>query len=330
METSNVSGGGARSILLVHGRDFKPAEQSLLDISLAALRYGIQRDYEDHVDAYDMIVKDFAYYGDLTNALLESHGKHYDEKLDLGDRNSTLSDLKAIPARKRFGIRQYDRLPGKSALREFAADVAAPVLGAFGLTMPLVRCVSKDCAEYLTGKSNYADSVRERVRNKLRKMLDRGDQVLLMSHGLGCIVAYEVLWQLSHEPEFKDQYGGAKIDTWLTLGAPLGDTHIRKRLLGAKHVVGERFPTNVITWHNVAAEDDYLCHDNTLADDFKKMMHQRVVSAVHDHHVYNLAVRYGKSNPHSSVGYYIHPRVAKIVADWMLASGVEEAPKYTS
>ena len=325
METSNVSGGGARSILLVHGRDFKPAEQSLLDISLAALRYGIQRDYEDHVDAYDMIVKELAYYGDLTNALLESHGKHYDEKLDLGDRNSTLSDLKAIPARKRFGIRQYDRLPGKSALREFAADVAAPILGAFGLTMPLVRCVSKDCAEYLSGKTDYADSVRERVRNKLCKMLDRGDQVLLMSHGLGCIVAYEVLWQLSHEPEFKDQYGGAKIDTW-----PLRDTHIRKRLLGAKHVVGERFPTNVITWPHVAAEDDYLCHDNTLADDFKKMMHQRVVSAVHDHHVYNLAVRYGKSNPHSSVGYYIHPRVAKIVADWMLASSVEEAPKYTS
>jgi hypothetical protein len=41
-------------------------------------------------------------------------------------------------------------------------------------------------------------------------------------------------------------------------------------------------------------------------------------------------VRYGKSNPHSSVGYYIHPRVAKIVADWMLASSVQEAPKYTS
>ncbi|MDH3273451.1 MAG: hypothetical protein OEM64_06980 [Gammaproteobacteria bacterium] len=330
MESGNSSGGGARSILLVHGRDFKPAEQAFVEISLAALRFGIQRDYEDHVDAYDMIVKDCAYYGDLTNALLESHGKHYDEKLDLGDRNSSLSDLKAIPARKRFGIRQYDRLPGKSALREFAADVAAPVLGALGLTMPLVRCVSKDCAEYLSGKTDYAQRVRERVRTKLCKMLDRGDQVLLMTHGLGCIVAYEVLWQLSHGAEFKDQYGGAKVDTWLTLGAPLGDTHIRKRLLGAKHVVGERFPTNVITWHNVAAEDDYMCHDNTLADDFKKMMNQRVVSAVHDHHVYNLAVRYGKSNPHSSVGYYIHPRVAKIVADWMLASGVEEAPKYTS
>ena len=330
MESRNDSGGGAHSILLVHGRDFKPAEQPLLDISLSALRSGIQRDYTDHVDAYDMMVKEFAYYGDLTNALLESGGKQYDEQLDLGDRNSALSRLKVIPARKRFGIRQYDRLPGKSALREFAADVAAPILGTIGLTMPLIRCVSKDGAEYLSAKTNYAQKVRERVRNKLCKMLDRGDQVLLMTHGLGCIAAYEVLWQLSHQAEFKDQYGGAKIDTWLTLGAPLGDTHIRKRLLGAKHVVGERFPTNVITWHNVAAEDDYLCHDNTLADDFRKMMHQRVVSAVHDHHVYNLAVRYGKSNPHSSVGYYIHPRVAKIVADWMLASGVEEAPKYSS
>ena len=30
-----------------------------------------------------------------------------------------------------------------------------------------------------------------------------------------------------------------------------------------------------------------------------------------------LAVRYGKSNPHSSVGYYVHPRLAKILSDWI-------------
>lgn len=330
MDSSDTSSGGPRSILLVHGRDFKPAEQSLFDLSLAALRHGIQRDYADHAEAYDMMAKEFAYYGDLSNELLESGGKQYDEQLDLGDRNSALANLKAVPVRKRFGIRQYDRLPGKSALREFAADIAAPVLGTIGLTMPLIRCVSKDCAEYLSGKTDYAQRVRERVRNKLCEMLDRGDKVLLISHGLGCIAAYEVLWQLSHDPDFKDQYGSAKVDTWLTLGAPLGDTHIRKRLLGARNAVGKRFPTNVITWHNVSAEDDYACHDNTLADDFKKMMHQRAVSAVHDHHVYNLAVRYGRSNPHSSVGYYIHPRVAKIIVDWMLATRITEEPRDTS
>ncbi len=318
-----------RSILIVHGRDFKPAEQSLMDISVAALRAGVERDYPDHMLVFDDLAIDNAYFGDLTNALLEAQGKRYDEQLDLGDRTNALNSLRGIAARKRFGIRQYDCLPGKTALREFAADIAAPLCGALGLTMPLIASVSKDFAEYLSGKSDYADEVRKRVRVKLCELLDRGDRVLLMTHGVGCVVAYDVLWQLSHEAEYKERCEHAKVDTWLTLGAPLGDRYIRKRLMGAKEAVGDRFPTNVISWHNVSAEDDYTCHDNTLADDFNSMLNQRVVSAVNDYHICNLAVRYGKSNPHSSVGYYIHPRVAKIVVDWMLADRIQDTPTYT-
>jgi len=312
-----------RSILVVHGRDFKPAEDALMEISMAALRAGVERDYPDNVDALDSVSKDIAYFGDLTNSYLESLGKHYDATLDLGDRNNALASLKAIQARKRFGIRQYDCLPGKSALREFAADILAPLLGAIGLTMPLLRCVSRDCAEYLAGKSDYADKVRERVRDKLCEKMQRGDKILLMTHGVGSAIAYDVLWELSHNEEFRERCGGSKLDLWLTMGAPLGDHNIRKRLRGAKEKNEARFPTNVISWHNVSAEDDYTCHDNTLADDFKKMMDQRLVSAVHDYHVYNLAVRYGRSNPHSSVGYYIHPRVSKIVIDWIMSDTIE-------
>jgi hypothetical protein len=317
-----------QSILIVHGRDFKPAPDPLMDLSVAALRAGIVRDYPEQIDSLDRITKVLAYYGDLTNALLESHGKRYDESLDLGDRKNALNSLCAIPVRKRFGIRQYDCLPGKSALREFVADVAAPFLGAIGLTMPLISSVSKDCAEYLRGESDYAHKVRERVRVKLCELIDNGDKILLMTHGMGCIVAYDVLWSLSHEPQFSERYAQGKVDAWLTLGAPLGDNNIRKRLMGAKEKPPACFPTNVISWHNVSAEDDYCCHDNTLADDFKKMMDQRLVSAVNDHHIYNLAVRYGRSNPHSSVGYYIHPRVAKIVVDWFRSNRIEETPTY--
>ncbi len=319
-----------RSILIVHGRDFKPAEQDLMDISVAAMRAGMERDYPDSVDALDSLSKDMAYFGDLTNELLQSQGTRYDATLDLGDRRNALASLSTIVARKRFGIRHYDRLPGKSALREFAADIAAPVLGAFGLTMPLIGCVSKDCAEYLKGKSSYADKVRERVRNKIIEAFDRGDKILLMTHGVGCAVTYDVLWELSHYPELQKRYGESKIDAWVTLGAPLGDHNIRKRLKGAKRKVPSCFPTNVITWHNVSAEDDYTCHDNTLADDFRKMLDHRLVSAVHDYHIYNLAVRYGKSNPHSSVGYYIHPRVTKILVDWIHSDNMQGAPKHTS
>lgn len=308
-----------RSILLVHGRDFKPSSEKLLDISRAAIRAGIERDYPDCVADFDAVSTELAYFGDLTNEFLSALGRTYDERLDVGDRKNALSALRSILARKRFGIRQYDRLPGKSALREFIADIAAPMLGALGMTRWLISCVSRDFADYLSDDSEYARTVRQRVRAKLCELFDRGDHVLLMSHGMGCVAAYEALWELSHLPEYQDDYGAAKVDMWITLGAPLGDRYIRKHLLGARANPPESFPTNVITWSNVAAEDDYTCHDNTLADDFKKMLDQRLVSAVHDYRIYNLAVRYGRSNPHSSVGYYIHPRVAKIVADWIRA-----------
>jgi len=309
----------SRTILIVHGRDFKPRRDALLDISLAALRAGIERDYPDDAAEFNAVTVDLAYYGDLTNELLESTGRRYDEQLDVGDRRNALEALKAIPARKRFGIRQYDRLPGKSAVNEFIANFAAPVFGAVGLTRWLVSLVSRDACAYLCREGDYAVRVRGRVRDKLVEHLDSGRRVLLLSHGMGCVVAYEALWELSHEDGLAERYADAKVDLWLTCGAPLGDHFIRRRLLGADQAQDCRFPTNVITWHNVSAEDDYACHDNTLADDFRTMMDNRLVSAVHDYRVYNLAVRYGRSNPHSSVGYFIHPRVAKVVADWLRA-----------
>ncbi len=312
-----LSGTSNRSLLLVHGRDFKPAAESYLDLSIAALRSGVERDCPDNLDSFDAMNKSVAWYGDLSAEALHANGKRYDETLDLGDRRNVLMKLQAITARKRFGIRQYDQLPGKSAIPEAIVDIVAPLLGSMGLCVPMIRSISRDFAQYLDRKSDYAMKVRERLRLRLCELMDRGDRILLLSHGTGCVIAYDVLWQLSHDPDLKERYGDKKVELWLTLGAPLGDSGIRKRLLGAKEKTAAMFPLNVITWHNVAAEDDYCCHDNTLADDFRRMLQQRLVSAVHDHKIFNLAVRYGKSNPHSSIGYYIHPRISKILVDWL-------------
>jgi hypothetical protein len=309
--------GRGRSVLFVHGRDFKPGREDLLELSLSAVRSGLERDFPDCLPAFDGLHTDIAYYGDLSNELLAGLGRHYDADLDIGDRKSALRQLREIKARKRFGIRQYDRLPGKSAVPEFIADFVFPILGLFGLAMPIICRKSRDFGDYLKGQSDYATQVQERVRTSLCAMLDRGDEILLLSHGTGSVVAYDVLWQLSNDPQLKQMYGARKLDMWVTLGAPLGEPHVRKRIQGAGRRSAATFPTNIISWHNVSAEDDYTCHDKTLADDFKKMMSQRLVSAVTDYRVFNLAVRYGRSNPHSSIGYYIHPRVSKIIADWM-------------
>jgi hypothetical protein len=317
-----------RSLLLVHGRDFKPAEEAFMDLSMAALRSGIERDCPALLDSFDAMQKNIAWYGDLNAEILTARGKIYDESLDIGDRRNALMTLREITVRKKFGIRQYDRLPGKSAIPEAIVGVIAPALGAIGFCVPLIRAVSKDFARYFDDKSDYAMRVRERLREQLCALMDRGDRIVLISHGTGSVVAYDVLWQLSHDPELKERYGDKKVELWVTLGSPLGDSNIRKRLLGAKNKPATKFPVSVISWHNVAAEDDYTCHDNTLANDFKLMLQQRVVSAVYDYRIFNLAVRYGKSNPHSSIGYYIHPRVSKILADWLKASEVQSSPKY--
>lgn len=317
MTLEELAGPSNRSLLLVHGRDFKPGREVYLDISLAALRAGIERDYPDKVEGFDVLQKHFAWYGDLSAEILLQIGKSYDRELDIGDRRNALNALREIPARKRFGIRQYDKLPGKTAIPEFIADMTAPVLGSVGLAMPALRSMAADFAAYFDSKRNYGIQVRARLRTELAELMDRGDRILLITHGTGSVIAYDVLWELSHDDDLKEQYDQSKVEMWVTLGSPLGDRSIQKRLAGAKQHAASKFPSNVISWHNVAAEDDYICHDNTLADDFKKMLQQRQVSAVHDYRIFNLAVRYGRSNPHSSVGYYIHPRVSKIIADWL-------------
>ncbi len=305
-----------RSILIVHGRDFKPSADVLFELTLAALRSGIERDYPDAVGDFDGVHCDLAYYADLSNALLSGRGKNYDEHLDTLDRNTALAALRSIPTRKRFGIRQYDRLPGKSALPEFIADVFAPLLRVLGLWMWVCKHRSRDFYEYLSAGSDYGEQVRARVREKLEPLLENGDRILLMTHGTGSAVAWDVLWELSHDPRYAD-LAGARIEIFLTMGSPLGDNFVRKRLFGAREKGLRSYPSNIVTWHNVSAEDDYTCHDGTLADDFRKMPSRHLVSGLWDYTIYNHAVRYGRSHPHSSIGYYIHPRVSKIVTDWL-------------
>lgn len=305
------------SILVVHGRDHKPAEAALTEITFDAIRSGLKRDYPDSVGAFDVIDRELAYYGDLTNEYLASCGSTYDEALDIGDRRNALAALKEVTARKRFGIRDYDRVSGKTALKEFAADVLAPLGGLFGFGMFVIRRVSRDFAEYLKGSSGYAESVRERVRDKLGAALERGDKLMVISHGTGSVVTWDVLWEFTHSPEFRERFADKKIDQWITMGSPLGGSTVQKNLLGAKQPDTDRYPGNIISWQNLSAEDDYVSHDKSVADDYKRMMSKRLVSQVRDFRIFNLAVRYGRSNPHSSVGYYIHPRLSKIIADWI-------------
>lgn len=329
IDTGGISGSSGRQLIYVHGRDFKPPPEDLLDIVVAAISAGMERDCPDQLPAFHAIGKNLGYFGDLTNALLMSKGEHYDPLLDAGDRRNALTELRSLEKAKYFNVSRYDRLPGKTAVNEFTADIAAPILATLGLAGAVISKVAADLNEYWNDDSDFGSRIRERIRTPIMAALEQKQNVLLVSHGTGSIPTYDVLWQLSHHPDYAGRFADRKIDRWLTMGSPLGDTTVRRHLFGAGNRGRGAYPTNIMAWHNVSAEDDYCCHDNTLADDFREMLKLRLVSAIRDYRIYNLAVRYGKSNPHSSVGYLVHPRVARIVADWLGHKEAVTLPKST-
>ncbi|MBA3563850.1 MAG: hypothetical protein H0W33_07560 [Gammaproteobacteria bacterium] len=309
----------ARFLLLVHGGNFKPAADALNALWLDAIRWGLLRDAHAALDRFDRIEVGFAYYGDSTNRLLRAAGREHDEQLDIADCSNALSELKQLDEPRRFRRARYEKLPGKTAFKELLADAGAPLSRALGLSERVAACVAPELAAYWQADHAFKAEVIERITRPLCAALQRNDDIMVLSHGLGSVATYDVFWQLSRGPDADSRAAKAKVNTWVTLGSPLGDEAVKKRLNGADRRGALCYPGNVLNWYNVSAEDDYLTHDKTLANDYSAMLGYRLVSRIRDFRIYNLAVRYGRSDPHCALGYLIHPRVTRLIADWLCA-----------
>ncbi len=303
----------SHTLVAVHGRDFKPPGDVLSELWYEALRIGIERDAPERLEAFANAHKIFVHYGDLTAALLRDAEKPYDEALDVADRRNLLAELSKVGKRKKFDRTRYDHLPGKSPLKELVADLAAPLLGSLGLAEKALERAAPEYPAYWS-EGAYRDGVRQRVRDGLAGALARGDRVLVLSHCLGSVATWDALWTLSREADAAEP---RRVDEWITIGSPLGNETVKRKLAGADRSGLERYPSNVVNWTNVAAEDDWISHDKTVANDYAGMLEGRLVSRIRDHRIYNLALRFGRSNPHSALGYLVHPRIAALVAEWL-------------
>jgi hypothetical protein len=302
----------------VHGRGPKPDAASLEALWRTALRSGIERCERDHLSAFDAAIHEFVFYGDVLNDVLRPIEPDYDPALDLADRRHALERLRAMK-RKAFGSRAaYERLPGRSSIGEFIADAALPVMRRFSLSDGVFSRVVPDVHRYLVDRDGVGQHVRSRIASALEAAFTRGGEVVLVAHCLGSVAAFDVLWSLSRadNPALR----GARVRLFVTLGSPLGDETVKAQLLGSRHEGRARYPSNIVQWVNIAAEDDWISHDNEIANDFQDMLKLKLLSRIDDHKIHNFAIRYGKSNPHSAIGYLIHPRVARTLASVLPAT----------
>ena len=201
-------------------------------------------------------------------------------------------------------------------MKEALADTFAGIGSFFGISQPLIHLVAPDMTEYWNPDSEFGSKVRFRMTPPLRDAMDRDDDILVIAHSLGCMIAYDTFWKFARTGEYRPTYTDKEINLFVTLGCPLGDETVKKNLKGAQAHGLRRFPTNITSWLNIAAEDDFVSHDQEIVNDYKEMVPE-LTPSIKDERIYNLAVRHGKSNPHHGAGYLIHPTVADAVADWL-------------
>jgi len=174
------------------------------------------------------------------------------------------------------------------------------------------RSTAHEIDRYFNNTDDVARKIRELLKQTLRPMLEQQDNVLLIGHSLGSVIAYDTLWELSRLEGLK-----GKVD-FLTLGSPMGMHYIHRRLLGV-HETGETsYPGLIRHWINLAAEGDVAALNQNLNESFYAMLELGLVESIEDHchGIYNYFRSDAGLNCHRSYGYMVSPAVGSIIADW--------------
>ena len=325
----------SKRIIIIHGRNTKPARRHYEDLQKQALIQGIHR-----VDpakaariADGAIAIDFVYYGDINNQILGKRKKIRDTMTERdpdygnapciphGAAHQALGDLANI---RRFTKASYNKILRNNKDSRWLDDAAralstlSAITTATWLNTQAISIATADMGAYLMTRK-VGSEVRGRLQQPLKSALKRGDDICLISHSMGCMVSYDVLWKFSRMSEYRDvQEGNPKVNLWLTLGCPLGEAGVKQNLYDGGERDHDMYPINIVRdWVNIAARDDFVAHDATMKDDYRSMLKWDFLETIKDKKVYNCYAEGGVSYPHRFYGYLAHSVVGETVANWM-------------
>ncbi len=169
----------------------------------------------------------------------------------------------------------------------------------------------RDLLRYVRNSNGIADHVREMLKMPLRAAWESGRPTLLVGHSMGSVIAYDSLWEMT-----QNDADELVIDLFLTMGSPLGQNYLQKRIKGADRSSADRYPNNIRRWINLAAMGDMTALDPTLADDFGGMLGLGLVESIDDRPLWNYFRIAGQLNVHAEYGYLVNETTGGIIADW--------------
>lgn len=166
-----------------------------------------------------------------------------------------------------------------------------------------------DVRRYTKNIRGAGEKIRAKVMGPLRKALKDGRPVMLIGHSMGSIIAYDCLWLLGQEKL-------PRVDALMTLGSPLGQKFVQRRLQGASRSGPERYPSSIRRWINIAAVGELTAIDRHFATDFGDMVELGLLDSIEDHEVFNYFRSEGQLNAHSEYGYLVNNVTASLLRDW--------------
>ena len=155
----------------------------------------------------------------------------------------------------------------------------------------------------------YKDLIRDRLTQILIKY--KNDDILLLAHSMGSIIAYDVLSLNSDK---------IKINTLVTFGSPLGFSVVMGKIASEFRNKFPNFkklttPESVkYNWYNFSDIDDEIAINNNLTNDFDE--NENGVKVV-DFSVFNNYIINKTKNPHKSFGYLRTKEIAKTICKFI-------------
>jgi hypothetical protein len=293
----------AKVIIGVHGLSNKPEEPQLFDWWLRSINDGLQR-----VGAAPLPASQFrlAYWADsmyegpdtdpepYTAPATDRMGDEPNWLIDAG--RAFFSDIIGSFGDAKQQLTDSERLEGiKNAVR---------------------RKVVEDLADYYDDDNTiqFGDRNGVHTRSALRAEVSElieghpADELLILGHSMGSIIAYDVLRSLRDS--------NAKVRNLVTIGSPLGLSNVKNKTLAEWDGKDGPLVPEVLTdgWANFGDRKDLVCADLTLKGEYRPSSGPDV----EDRFVVN-GYFHEKQNHHKSYGYLRTDAVARYLKDFLRA-----------
>lgn len=179
----------------------------------------------------------------------------------------------------------------------------------------------RDLRRYVRNSNAIGDHTREMLKIALRAAAESARPTLLIAHSMGSVIAYDSLWQMTHEDADKLNQD---LDLLLTMGSPLGQNYLQRCIKGHDARGAARYPDNIRRWKNLTAVGELTAIDPYLRNDFNEMLDLGLVESIDDIELFNHYRYEGWLNVHAEYGYLANEVTGQIVADWWLEQSEDE------